>query len=372
MSDAFFNRPRVVWATQSPTIHDQRFIRALVEARWSVIFLPVIGNIQDLQLSACDRPFVVTDDLGGTNQLGERTREISARLEDVVAMYRPHLVWAGPLTTVARDIAAATELPLVAMSWGYDLLLDVAADPFTAAAATSTIECAARVHVDSAAGRRAAIQLGALPENVIEFPWGIDLEAFPLRTPPPLGSQLTVVSARSMEPVYDVATTIRGFAQFKRQRPQLSARLVLVGSGSLEADLRGLAADLGIDSQIDWLGRLSESDLRQVLAISTVYVSSSTIDGSSITLMQAMATGLTPVVSDVGGNCEWIQHGKTGLLFAPGDAKGLAMRLEESLDSASFRDAIGSAAREEVERRGDWELHRATFIEVCRVLSGLA
>lgn len=372
MSDVFFSRPRVVWATQSPTPHDQRFIQALIEAGWSVVFLSVTGKLEDLQLAAQHEPFVKANPQIRTNELNGPNLGITAQLSDIVTHYQPKLIVAGPLTTVARDISAATDLPLIAISWGYDLLLDAANDSSAAAAAVTTIEHAARIHVDCEAGRRAAIQLGALPERVIEFPWGIDLEAFPLRAPPPPGSPLTVISARSMEPVYDVATTIRGFALLTRQRPQLGVRLTLVGSGSLENDLRSLASDLDIDSQIDWMGRLTEADLQRMLATSTVYVSSSTVDGSSVTLLQAMATGLPSVVSDVGGNGEWVRSGETGLLFTPGNANDLATRLEQAFTSTNLRTTVGMAARKEVEQRADWRVHRETLAKACEEVAGLA
>jgi glycosyltransferase involved in cell wall biosynthesis len=292
-------------------------------------------------------------------------------VSNAIANFQPKLVWAGPLSTVAHDVADVTSLPLVALSWGYDLLRDAAVDPEIAASIASTIERASRVHVDCDAGRRAAVQLGAQSENIIQFPWGIDLVAFPMRNPQASADQLTVVSARSMEAVYDVATTIEAFSLVARERTDLDARLVLVGSGSLEPDLRRLAVDRGVASQIDWLGRLAEADLQRVLAASTVYVSSSTVDGTSITLLQAMATGLPCIVSDVGGNSEWIRHGETGLTFESGDFEALAKCLEETLDSGSSRAAFGAAAREEVERRGDWKSHQDRLIAVCNALVGI-
>ena len=363
----FFSRPRVIWATESAGPHDRRFIQALVDGGWSVAFLSTSGTVEDLQLERYHRPFVAACEWDTPDGA---FRVIESRLNDVIARYKPELIWAGPLGTLAHDLAATNSLPLVAMSWGYDLLLDAVSDPGLAAVITSTIKRASRVHVDCDAGRRAAVQLGALPENIIQFPWGIDLSAFPAQSPRAPNGELTVISARSMEPMYDVATTIEAFARMTTRRPDLNARLVVVGSGTLESELRRLAVARGVDSQIDWKGRLTEVELQHVLAESTVYASSSMVDGSSITLLQAMATGLPSVVSDVGGNREWIRHRETGLLFAPGDSEEFAACLEESLDSAGLRASLGRAARTDVERRGDWRVHQIKLIRECHALSG--
>ena len=368
MSDAFFNRPRIVWATQSATPHDRRFIETLVDSGWSVVFLSAGGNLRDLRLAARHKPFVVAD-LETMPDMPERG--IAPRLKDAIAIYQPQLVWAGPLSTVAHEVAEVTSVPLVAMSWGYDLLRDAAINPAIAESIAATMVRANRVHVDCDAGRKAAVKLGAPQENIFQFPWGIDLTAFPLREDRNQDHQLTVVSARSMEPVYDVATTIEAFAQLTCERPDLNARLVLVGSGSLEHELHTTAADLDVDSKIIWMGRVTEADLQRVIADAAVYVSSSSVDGSSITLLQAMATGVTPIVSDVGGNSEWIRHGETGLLFPAGDVPALAACLEKTLSDAGLRNALGSAAHEEVAKHGDWAEHRITFINECSALSGL-
>jgi glycosyltransferase involved in cell wall biosynthesis len=368
MSDAFFNRPRIVWATQSATPHDRRFIETLVDSGWSVVFLSAGGNLQDLLLATHIQPFVVAD----SETIPDMPeRGIAPRLIEAIAIYQPQLVWAGPLTTVAHEVAKVTSVPLVAMSWGYDLLRDATIDPSIAASISSTIVRASRIHVDCDAGRKAAVQLGAPQENIIQFPWGIDLTAFPLRASRNQDHQFTVVSARSMEPVYDVATTIVAFAQLTHQRPDLNAQLVLVGSGSLVHELRSTAASLDVDSKIRWMGQVTEADLQRVIADAALYVSSSSVDGSSITLLQAMAAGVTPIVSDVGGNGQWIRHGETGLLFPAGDAPALAACLEETLSNAELRNALGSAAHEEVAKHGDWAEHRTTFVDECNALSGL-
>lgn len=124
--------------------------------------------------------------------------------------------------------------------------------------------------------------------------------------------------------------------------------VVLVGGGPEEEGLRALAVSLGIRDRVHLLGH--RDDVTSLLGLMDIFVLPSTNEGMSNTLLEAMATGLPCVASDVGGNPELVSHGKDGYLFASGDEAALKDRLLQLCGDASLRASLGEAARARIMR----------------------
>jgi hypothetical protein len=89
--------------------------------------------------------------------------------------------------------------------------------------------------------------------------------------------------------------------------------------------------------------------------IADLYLSASHSDGTSISLLEAMACGRPALVSDIPGNREWVQPGVNGWLFPDGDEKALAQAIVRAVDQRQQLPEMGRAAREIAEQRADWE-----------------
>ncbi|TWG87992.1 glycosyltransferase involved in cell wall biosynthesis [Luteimonas sp. J16] len=131
--------------------------------------------------------------------------------------------------------------------------------------------------------------------------------------------------------------------------PRLAARypdvrVVLVGEGPAEAALREQAAALGVAGRVVFAGACD--DVPALLPAMDVFVLPSLTEGLSIALLEACASGLAIVASDVGGNPEIVRDGGTGRLFASGDGEALYALLDELLGDAAGRTRLGAAARE--------------------------
>ena len=114
---------------------------------------------------------------------------------------------------------------------------------------------------------------------------------------------------------------------------------------------------------------MPESELPSVLSEFDLFVSTSPVDGSSISMLQAMATGLPCVVPDIESNREWIQDGLTGFLFEAGNATDLAKVLEELSERPDIVKSVVESAREVVEKKADWGKGGQKLL---RVLNSLA
>jgi L-malate glycosyltransferase len=86
-----------------------------------------------------------------------------------------------------------------------------------------------------------------------------------------------------------------------------------------------------------------------------IYISPSHVDGSSVSLMEALACGLPCLVSDIPANKEWIIEGENGWLFKDGDVNDLAAKILATISQRKKLPEIGRAGRRSAERRADWQ-----------------
>jgi L-malate glycosyltransferase len=175
-----------------------------------------------------------------------------------------------------------------------------------------------------------------------------------------------VVTVARFHPVKDHATLLRAFAAAAVSRPDVD--LLLAGDGPLRADLERLAAELGIADRARFLG--VRSDVPELLEACDLFALTSVSEAASLTLLEAMASGLAVVVTDVGGNPEIVRDGVEGLLVPRGDAAATATALGQLLDDPARAAALGAAGRARVE--GRYHLHRtiAAYFDLYRRLAG--
>lgn len=249
----------------------------------------------------------------------------------------------GPLNEIP-EWAPSLSRPLIGLSWGFDLVK------------TSRKQTAKLLHrldgliVDNIALLH-KVEAHMDDRNVLCMPWGVRLQDFPFRMNRATSTgQLKVVTLRTHEEVYRVADAILAFDLF-RDRVANSV-LRIGGDGTLTGDLVALVDRLGLSDRVTFTGRLSEAGVRSELESADVYLSCSEVDGSSVTMLQAMAVGVPVVVADTPSNASWIEQGVTGALFKVGDLEDIAARLEEAVYHGFNWVA---KARTLIEARADWD-----------------
>lgn len=326
-----------VYATASFGVHDRRWVKALRALGHDpavVVLPPPNVGISVYPPGGDDSAFRVV-------QAPEELRETAAALS---AGGKP--VLAGPLPTITRHLVG---LPtrVVGLSWGFDLHELAAADD------TGWLRDLDGLVVDSGPTRDIALEAGVTSDAITFLPWGIDLDAFtPSGDTDTIGSKddFLVLSLRAHEPLYRVDDIVSAFAQVLKAEPK--ARLVIGHGGSLTDDLRERAARLGIAERVTFLDTVAEAALAPLLRAADCYVSASSVDGTSVTLLQAMACETPVVVSATPGNLGWVVDGETGYVFPTGDVDAMAAAIVRALRENSM--AMTERARSAVIARADW------------------
>ena len=150
--------------------------------------------------------------------------------------------------------------------------------------------------------------------------------------------ELAILQVARLHPVKDHVTAIRAMADVAKRMPK--ARL-LVGDGECRADLETLISKLNLQAHVTLVG--VRDDVPALMPAADVFLLSSLSEGISVTLLEAMATGLPIAATDVGGNSEVVAHNHTGLLSPRRDAPALAHNLVTLLSDADLRQTFGSA-----------------------------
>ncbi len=284
-------------------------------------------------------------------------------LARALAGFAPELVDAHYVPNYGLLGALVGRHPLAVSAWGSDLLVAGRRDPLQRARARFVLRRADLVLADAENLAAAARSLGAAPGKVRMIPWGIDLERFRAA---PVREDGLLVSTRMLEPLYDVATILRGVRPALESHPQ--AHLVVAGEGSLRASLERLAGRLLPPGRWRFVGRLPAAELAALLGRADVYLSASRSDSTSLSLLEAMAAGAVPVVSDIAGNREWVSEGDGARLFPRGDPGALARALAGLLGDRAGAAAARLRNRRVVEERADWRRNmgciEALFLEL--------
>jgi len=161
------------------------------------------------------------------------------------------------------------------------------------------------------------------------------------------------------EPHHQVGVVV---ATFKRQKGHqflidAAARLnskfpdfhiLFVGDGELREQLKNQVKDLHLENRIHFLG--TRKDVPAILSASDLFILPSLWEGLPMALIEAMASELPVVATDVSGTKQVMVDGTTGVLVQPGDSAQLVSAIERVLSNPSAAKAMGEASRKRVER----------------------
>ena len=308
-----------------------------------------------------------------------------AGLKRVIRTFKPDLIQAGPIQRSALLVALSGFRPLVTMSWGYDLLHDVHNGRAWEWATRYTLKRSAAFVGDCDTIRNLAIEYGMAPERIVTFPWGANIQKYSPPAPrsplPALRTRLgwdenafVLLSVRSWSPLYGVEDLARAFVKAARQRPEL--RLFMLGNGPLAGKIRQIFQQGGVLDKVHFPGQISQEKLPDYYRAADLYISTSHSDGTSISLLEALASGTPVLLSDIPGNQEWVSPPSStgagpgegvGWLFRDGDVESLTNEILHVVEHRGQLPAMGRAARSLAEARGNWEMNFPRLFEAYEI-----
>ena len=342
---------RVLYFTNGQSPHDLRFTKALAQTPHEIFVLCLEGIESGW-------PEKITPVSWNPNEKNWKSLRLQApKLKTILDILKPDIVHAGPVQGPAFLAAVAGFHPLVTMSWGSDLLLEARRNWQTRRVTHFTLSSTDVLVGDSKCIEEEARNFG-YRGPYFQFPWGVDLKHFMptgstnLRTKLGWQDKTVLLSMRSFEKLYDVKSIIQAFCISSELRQDM--RLLVFGQGTQEPLLKKIVREYGVEDKVYFGGKVSLEELPDVYRSADLYISASHSDGSSVSLMEALACGLPVLVSDIPGNREWIVPGKNGWLFKTGNVNDLGNHLLQFDKESSEILAMKVENRKLAEERADW------------------
>ncbi|MDP2784983.1 MAG: TIGR03088 family PEP-CTERM/XrtA system glycosyltransferase [Sulfurimicrobium sp.] len=182
-------------------------------------------------------------------------------------------------------------------------------------------------------------------------PWRVEDPAPPWQAQFASDQHVIIGSVGRMAAIKDHQTLVRAFIMLIQQHPQLreTVRLVIVGDGPCRENCAQLLAQAGLSDYAYLMGE--RNDVAELMRAMDIFVLPSLGEGISNTILEAMATGLPVLATQVGGNPELVQASVTGRLVPANTPRAMAQALFDYVSDAQLRDRHGSAGRAIIERQ---------------------
>jgi glycosyltransferase involved in cell wall biosynthesis len=186
--------------------------------------------------------------------------------------------------------------------------------------------------------------------NIIPNPLDLDAHEYKRRDNP----RPRLIWLRAFHRIYDPLLAIRVLARITSSFPD--AHLTMIGpdkDGTL-ADARAEAGKLGVIDRVTFTGGISKSEVPRLLSTGDIFLNTTTIDNSPVSVLEAMASGLDVVSTNVGGMTYLLEDEREGLLVPPGDAEAMAAAVLRLLSDGKLASHLSSNARKKAELHG-WD-----------------
>jgi glycosyltransferase involved in cell wall biosynthesis len=207
-------------------------------------------------------------------------------------------------------------------------------------------------------GRESLLERGFAPGRVRAIPPAIDVARFtPDDRPEPLFDIVTVGELIARKRTADLIAAV---SRILPARPDL--RVAIVGEGPLEGELRRLAAELGAAEAVEFCG--FRDDVDAVYRATRIFVLTSAYEGLSVAMLEAMASGAVPVVTDVGELGRFVRDGESGRVVPAGDVEALAAALEDLLASPALTASLAAEAVADARRYTAVPVVARTYAEI--------
>jgi glycosyltransferase involved in cell wall biosynthesis len=356
---------RLCFIANPNSIHTQRWVRYFA------------GRGHDIHLIG-DKPVTVAPPAGIA--FHDLTRQTNARklryvawgqaVRRLVREIQPGVLHAHQVASAGWLGAATGYHPFLVTSWGSDLLLGARRSMVQRQLARWVLARADYVTCVSSQLLEAARALGVAAERVELTPWGVDTALFhPAAAPqdrPPV-----VLSIRGLKPIYNPLVIAQAIPAVLAQRPDVR---FVIRTYSVDAELlaavRDIVAQGGAAGAVEYVGDLPDDHaIADLYRQAVVVVSVPSSDGTPQSVLEAMACGAAPVVSDLPSLHDWVRHEQEGLVVPVGDAAALAAAILRLLDDDRLRQSVQAAAVRLVQERADSRLWMQRYEQVYQQMA---
>ena len=266
-----------------------------------------------------------------------------------------HAHWAVPTGLIGVWVGAFLKTPLIVTIHGSDFRIGTMKTPILKKIFLYVCKKAKHIICVSEVLKRDIEKLGIKGDKISVFPMGVEepfLKSLINRGVNRIGQGFTILSNRQLQPIYNISLLIRAIPIVLQEEP--NAKFIIAGVGSERNNLERQVKHLNIGSSVQFLGWVIHEEMPKLLSRSDIYVSTSLDDGTSVSLLEAMASGAFPIVTDIPSNREWISDGENGFLVPIDQERFLAVKIVEAIRNQDLRERSRDKNFRLIKERAVW------------------
>ncbi|MEG0132753.1 MAG: glycosyltransferase [Clostridium sp.] len=288
------------------------------------------------------------------------------KIRSIVKSIKPDIVNAHYLTSYGLIGTLVGKKPLVVSTWGSDILVTPKRNIVYKELTKFVIRKCNLVTSDSKFMSKEIVNLGGNPNNIITVPMGINKNDFNAGNR--VKDSKVFLSMRTLCDNSNIGIILRAFE--KMLKIHSDVKLILTNSGDKEDYVKQLIKELSIENSVEFMGFVSREQVSFLLKSSQVYLSIPTSDSTSVNLLEAMASGIFPIVSDLPANREWINNDENGYVLEELTEECLLKYMIKSLEEKELVEKSIEINKQIISERAIWDDNMAIVEEKYLELIG--
>jgi glycosyltransferase involved in cell wall biosynthesis len=358
---------KVLYVTSNGGVHDYRFLKKMVED-YNVLLLhyasrELIDDIKELRnLKIISKKPII------------RSFPLFSELLHFRRMYKqfkPDIVHTGYTWQVGILASLYNIHPHLSMPWGSDILFQPEKHWYMKMIVRKVMKQCDHIHCDAEfVKEKIKEDYSIQDEKISVFPRGIDLKLFTPLDKTDCRNQLgidpgkfVILFNRHFEPVYGIDTLLKGFKMFAANKDDVL--LLMISTGSLKGKILNFLKDHKFNSKVKIIGGVPNRKMPVYLGASDVYLSTSISDGTSLSLLEAIAMGMGLVVTDVPALKYWITE-KNGIVIQRKSPVHMAGALEEYYNNRKLIRIHGDENIRIAKEKADWDKNYNKLREIYK------
>lgn len=281
-------------------------------------------------------------------------------LKDFYEKIKPDIIHAHFIQNYGL-MAYLLKKPYILSIWGRDLL-SIAYKPFRKGISRNIIKFAKIVHTDAYTLNWILVnEFNVNPSKIINFPFGLEDSLINEELRPISFEFFKIVEYRKhIDKIYNQSRLIKAIKILKENGYE-NFKLFLLSYGVDTEKYRKLVREYKLEEYIEFK-KSSYSEILKELKTSHIYISTSLVDSTSVSLLEAMNFGAVPVVSDISSNFEWVIDGYNGLLFNPLIEEDIARKIIIAMDM-EFINRARKINKEIIKVKANWNVNFEKFLK---------
>lgn len=365
---------KILLLSDPNSAHTFKWVKSLIERGCEIYLFGVSGhdkklysNFKNLQVESYGIDETVVKSGEGSLSKLQYLYSIP-RIRQVIKSFKPDIVHAHSASSYGLLGALCGFSPLIVSVWG----LDVFTFPRKSAIHNMIIKYVLKKadYILSTSNVMAEETKLYTSKEIQVTPFGIDMDMFkPEKVKKICGDEDIVIGIiKTLEKNYGIDYLIKAFKILKERNTNLPLKLLVVGKGSQEAELKKLAKELNLNGTVIFTGAVEYKDVPKYQNMLDISVSLSHFEGFGVSTIEACACEKPVVVSNVGGLAEIVENNKSGFIVPPSNPEATADALEKLVLDKGLREKLGKKGREIVKEKYYWDDNVSRMLDVYQTV----